>query len=69
MSEQKILNPNMAVKMVQNTCKSAQTSTKYCSVTMQLSQNITWHTLSLIAQVLELHLVYQWCHWCNMGSR
>ena len=32
MSEQKILNPNIAVKMVQNTCKSAQASTKYLSV-------------------------------------
>ena len=36
MSEQKIYNPNNAVKMVQNRCKSAQTSTKYCSVTMKL---------------------------------
>ena len=26
MSEQKIFNPNNAVKMVQNRCKSAQTS-------------------------------------------
>ena len=34
MSEQKIFNLNNAVKMVQNICKSAQTGTKYCSVTM-----------------------------------
>ena len=27
MSEQKIFNPNIAVKMVQNRCKSAKTST------------------------------------------
>ena len=37
MSEQKILNPNMAVKMVQNTCKSAQTSTK-----ILLCNHATW---------------------------
>ena len=71
MSGQKIINPNMAVKRVQNTCKSAQTSTKYCSVTMQFGQNVTWHTLILIAEVLGLHLVYQievdqWIH--NLDS-
>ena len=69
MSEQKIFNPNNAVKMVQNRCKSAQTSTKYCSVTMKLGPNITCHSLNLIAQVLGLHLVYQWCHLCQMWSR
>ena len=31
MSEQKIFNPNNAVKMVQNRCKSAQTSTMVCN--------------------------------------
>ena len=69
MSEQKIFNPNNAVKMVQNRCKSAQTSTKYCSVTMKLGPNITCHSLNLTAQVLGLHLVYQWCHLCQMWSR
>ena len=49
MSEQKIFNRNIAVKMVQNRCKSAKTSTKYCSVTMKLGQNITCHILNLIA--------------------
>ena len=29
MSEQKLLVPNIAVKLVKNTCKSAQTSTRY----------------------------------------
>ena len=69
MSEQKIFNPNIAVKMVQNRCKSAQTSTKYCSVIRKLTANITWHTLNLTAQVSGLHLVYQWCHLCKIGSR
>ena len=69
MSEQKRFNPNMAVKRVQNRCKSAKTSTKYCSVTLKFGQKVTWHTLNLIAQVLGLHLLYQWCHWCNMVSR
>ena len=69
MSEQKIFNPNIAVKMVQNRCKSAKTSTKYCSVTLKLGPKITCHILNLIAQVLGLHLVYQWCHLCRMWSR
>ena len=69
MSEQKILNPNIAVKMVQNTCKSAQTSTKYLSVTRKLGPEIPCHILNLTAQVLGLHLVYQWCHLCQIGSR
>ena len=66
MSEQKIFDPNNAIKMVQNRCKSAQTSTKYWSVTMKLGPNITCHSLNLIAQVLGLHLVYQWCHLCKI---
>ena len=41
MSEQKIFNPNNAVKMVQNRCKSAQTSTKYYSVATKLGP-ISW---------------------------
>ena len=69
MSEQKIFNPNNAVKMVQNRCKSAKTSTKYCSVTMKFGQKISWHILNLIAGVLGLHLAYQWCPWGDMGSR
>ena len=59
MSEQKIFNPNNAVKMVQNRCKSAQTSTKYYSVATKLGPKITCHPLNLIAQVSGLHLVYQ----------
>ena len=55
--------------MIQNRCKSARTSTKYCSVNMKLGPKITWHILNLIAQLLGLHLVYQWCHLCKMGSR
>ena len=41
MSEQKLLVPNIAVKLVKNTCKSAQTSAKYWSVTRKFGQKIT----------------------------
>ena len=59
MSEQKLFVPNMAVKLVRNTCKSPQTSTRCCSVTIKFDQEITWHLLNLIAQVLGLHQLYQ----------
>ena len=41
MSEQKLLVPNIAVNLVKNTCKSAQTSTRYWSVNMKFGQKIT----------------------------
>ena len=41
MSEQKLLVPNIAVKLVKNTCKSTQTSTRYWSVNMKFGQKIT----------------------------
>ena len=47
MSEQKLLVPNIAVKLVKNTCKSAQTSTRYWSVIMKFGQkNHLTHTKS-----------------------
>ena len=47
MSEQKLLVPNIAVKLVKNTCKSAQTSTRYWSVKHEIwPENHLTHTKS-----------------------
>ena len=56
-SEQKLFNPNRAVKVVEKRCKSAQMSTKCWSIILKFGQKILCNLLNLTAQVLELHLV------------
>ena len=69
MSNQKLFHQNIVVKLAKNRYKSAQTSIKCWSISLKFGPKITCHLLNLIAQVLGLHLVYQWCHMCNMWSR
>ena len=56
-SENKLFPPYSAVKMVKNTCKLHQTSTKCWSIMLKFGQNIRWHILNLTEPVLKLHLI------------
>ena len=69
MSNQKLFHQNIVVKLAKNRYKSAQTSIKCWSISLKFGPKITCHLLNLIAQVVGLYLVYQWCHMCNMWSR
>ena len=69
MSDLKLFHQNIVLNIAKNRCKSAQTSTKYWSISLKFGLKFTCHLLNLTAYVLGLHLVYQWCHMCHIWSR
>ena len=57
MSEQKLFNPNSAVRMVQNRFKLGQMGNKCWSIILKFGSKIFCNLLNMTAQVLELHLI------------